>query len=67
MASVTPTLEEQIEELEREYAQRERIYPRWINARKPKLSPFVAQRRQRELRAAIESLRRLKAMGETTG
>ena len=55
-----PTLEQQIEELEREHAQRERIYPRWINASKPKLSPNVAALRQARLRAAIASLRRLK-------
>lgn len=52
-----PTLEQQIEELEREHAQRERIYPRWINAAKPKLSPNVANQRQARLRAAIETLR----------
>lgn len=55
-----PTLEEQIEELEREHAQRERIYPRWINAARPKLSPNVANQRQARLRAAIDSLKKLK-------
>lgn len=55
-----PTLDEQIEELEREHAQRERIYPRWINASKPKLSPNVANQRQARLLAAIASLKKLK-------
>lgn len=55
-----PTLDQQIEELEREYAQRERIYPRWINAKQPKLSPALAAQRQARLRAAIDSLKRLK-------
>lgn len=55
-----PTLEEQIQELEREHAQRVRIYPRWINAPKPKLSPKVAEQRQARLLAAIATLKRLK-------
>lgn len=55
-----PTIDEQIEELEREHAQRERIYPRWINAPKPKLSPPVANQRQARLRAAIDNLKKLK-------
>ena len=59
-----PTLEEQIEELEREHAQRERIYPRWINASRPKLTPLVADQRQARLRAAIATLKRLMAQQE---
>lgn len=55
-----PTLDEQIEELEREHAQRERIYPRWINAAKPKLTPNVANQRQVRLAAAIATLKALK-------
>lgn len=63
----TPTLEQQIEELEREYAQRERIYPRWINARVPKLTPKVADLRQARLRAAIHSLKILIAWRDRGG
>ena len=47
---------------EREFAQRERIYPRWINAARPKLSPNVANQRQARLRAAINTLKRLKGV-----
>ena len=56
MISIT----EQIEELEREAAQRERLYPRWVSAAKPKLSAIVARQRQARLRAAIDTLKRLK-------
>lgn len=60
MAIEGPTLEEQIEEVDRELKQRERIYPRWINASKPKLSPTVADQRMKRLRAARESLIKLR-------
>jgi hypothetical protein len=54
------TLDEQIEELERELKLRERVYPRWITKYPPKLTPAAAERQLGRLRAAIESLRRLK-------
>lgn len=55
-----PTLEEQIEEVERELAIRERVYPRWINASKPKISPAVADKQMKRMRAVRDSLIRLR-------
>lgn len=54
------TLEEQIEEIDRELRLRERVYPRWVNAQRPKLSPQAAERQMGRLRAARDSLIRLR-------
>lgn len=54
-----PTLEEQIEELERELEQRKRLYQRWTESRKPKIAPGVAAQRLARLNAAIATLKRV--------
>lgn len=58
--AVEYTIEEQIEEIDRELRLRERVYPRWINAAKPKLSPQQADKQMGRLRAARDSLIRLR-------
>lgn len=54
------SLEQQIAEVERELKIREVVYPRWINAAKPKLRPETADRQMARMRAVLETLRRLK-------
>lgn len=54
--AVVYSLEEQIEEIDRELRLRERVYPRWINAARPKLSPAQADKQMGRLRAARDSL-----------
>lgn len=57
------TLEEQLEELERELKVRERVYPRWVNADPPKLTPAASERQLGRLRAAIETIKELAGSG----
>ena len=54
-----PTLNEQIAELERELAMRERAYPRWIAAKT--LKQDVADRQVARLKASIATLSRLRS------
>lgn len=49
------SLEEQIQELERELALRERVYPKWVEA--GRMSQREAQQRYLALRAALTTLR----------
>lgn len=60
--AVEYSIDEQIAELDRELRIREKVYPRWINAAKPKLTPEAADRQMGRMRAARESLVRLRAM-----
>lgn len=50
----TVPLEEQIKEVKRELGLRERVYPRWIAAKK--LWPDDADRHMAAMRAALETL-----------
>ena len=45
------TIEEMIEEVEREIRLREKIYPRWVSLANPKLSATQAQIQLERLRA----------------
>lgn len=56
------TIEQQIEEVERELKIRERVYPRWVNAAKPKMTPAAAERQMERLRAVRASLLQLKQL-----
>lgn len=53
------TLEQQIAEVERELKIREVVYPRWINAAKPKLRPETADRQMARMRAVLNTLKKL--------
>jgi hypothetical protein len=53
------SLAEQIAEIEREIAKRERVYPRWVANKR--LSAKRADQRLARLRAALATLRELNA------
>ena len=54
---MTIPLQEQLAEVRREIALRERVYPRWIS--QGKLEPTKAQRKLATLRAVADTLARL--------
>lgn len=54
MATPSPTLDEQIEELERELKLRERHYPRWV--KQGKTTQRAAEQQLARLRAARDTL-----------
>jgi len=56
MPEAWPTLDEQIEEIDRELRFRERTYPRWVASATPKLSRQAAVRHLARMRAVRTSL-----------
>lgn len=58
MAEMAVTFDEQLQELDREIAMRERLYPRWVLDDRLKLQD--ARKRLARLTAARETLRALK-------
>ncbi len=59
MSDNTATLDEQIAEVKRECAMRERVYGSWVLSGKMKLDD--SQRKIRRMRAVLATLERLKA------
>ncbi len=59
MSDNTATLDEQIAEVKRECAMRERVYGSWVLSGKMKLDD--SQRQIRRMRAVLATLERLKA------
>lgn len=55
------TLDDEIKELERELATRQRVYPEWTSGLNPKLTPELASKRIAILQKAIERLKAEKA------
>lgn len=55
------SLQEQIAELERELQLRARVYPRWVAS--GKLASAASERQMDRLRAALQTLRDVKALG----
>jgi len=53
-----PSLDDQIDEVQRELAMRERVYPQWIKA--GRLSSAKAYAQTRNLRAALDTLQWLR-------
>ena len=60
MAEDVISLDDQIEEIDRELRFRERTYPRWVASATPKLSRQAAVRHLARMRAVRESLLELK-------
>ena len=58
------TLEEQIAEVEREIGFRERVYPRWVASRTPRLSKHAAAHHLGRMRAVLASLKQLQRLLE---
>jgi hypothetical protein len=50
------TLDQMIEEVEREIRLREKIYPRWVTAANPKLSATQAELQLKRMRAVLSHL-----------
>lgn len=61
MPTTAVSIEDQIAEVKRELAMRERVYPRWINAPKPKLTPQTGERQMARLRAVLATLEQVAA------
>lgn len=59
------TLEQQIECVERELAMRRRVYPRWVNAAKPKMTPAKMELELARMEAVLATLKRLQAQQDT--
>lgn len=57
------TLDDEIEELERELKIRQRVYPEWTAGYTPKLKPEEASKRIAILQSAIDRLKRERAKG----
>lgn len=60
------TLEEQIACVDRELGIREKVYPRWVKQRPPKLTAQQAEQelaRMRAVRASLLELKRLRGGG----
>lgn len=55
------TLDEQIQCVERELAMRRRVYPRWVNSPRPKLTREAADREIARMEAVRLTLVRLRA------
>jgi RNase H-fold protein (predicted Holliday junction resolvase) len=58
MAEMAVTFDEQLEELDREIAMRERLYPKWVQDDRLKVD--AARKQLARLKAARETLRALK-------
>lgn len=56
MAADEVTLDQMIEEVEREIRLREKIYPRWVTATNPKLSATQADLQLKRMRAVLAHL-----------
>lgn len=54
------TLDEMIEEVEREIRLREKIYPRWVSLANPKLSATQADLQLRRMQAVLEHLKAIR-------
>lgn len=67
MPTFEVSLDEQIECVDRELAFRAKVYPRWVNASKPKMTPAAAEREMKRMRAVRESLVAFKRLLETAG
>ena len=61
------SLEDQIAEVDRELQFRERVYPRWVNSKQPRLTLAGAQihmERMRAVRASLVDLQRQRDSGQ---
>ena len=67
MAGELVSLDDQIAEIDREIGFRERVYPRWVNAKSPRLSLQAAVLHMARLRAVRRSLLELKQLREGGG
>lgn len=66
MSDLLPiTLQEEIAEVEREIALRERLYPHWVTTKR--LRPDIAERQLAAMRAVLARLRGLKADDDERG
>lgn len=62
MVDPVVSIDEQIEEIDRELRIREKVYPRWVDAPNPKLTRKGAARHLARMRAVRDSLLELKAL-----